>query len=188
MYNGWCLQDIRTATNNGGHCLFPNEITDATGATAKTVTLTAADFETLKGLWTAEGTADGDYDTPGVPNDKQGAVYYTELVTDGAVGTLEVGNDLTDPVRSAYELTEFHCADVTAGKMLCYKYQPLDDETSWTDGYPRFEKTMRVQTYLISGIGIKEDYAFSIGESILTGASMLVVAGSAVAALVTTLF
>ena len=47
---------------------------------------------------------------------------------------------------------------------------------------------MRVATYLISGIGIKEDYALSIGESILTGASMIVVAGSAMAALVTTLF
>ena len=109
-------------------------------------------------------------------------------MTNGNVGTVEVGNDLTDPVRSAYELTEFHCADVTAGKMLCYKYQPLDDETTWADGYPRFEKTMRVQTYLISGVGIKEDYALSIGESILTGASMLVVAGSAMAALVTTMF
>ena len=111
-------------------------------------------------------------------------------MTAGALGTVEVGNDKTDPVRSVYELTEVACGifDGTPKKMYCYKYQLLDDETSWSDGYPRFEKTMRVSTYLISGIGIKEDYALSIGESILTGASMLVVAGSAMAALVTTLF
>ena len=23
IFNGWCMQDIRTATNLGGHCLFP---------------------------------------------------------------------------------------------------------------------------------------------------------------------
>ena len=57
----------------------------------------------------------------------------------------------------------------------------------WSDGYPRFERTMRVQTYLISGIGIKEEYALSIGEIVLTGASLLM-AGTAIAIQMIALF
>ena len=59
IYNGWCLQDIRTATNNGGHCLFPNDVDDGTGATAATVRMEAADFAALKTMWTDQSVSDG---------------------------------------------------------------------------------------------------------------------------------
>ena len=152
--------------------------------------MTAADFEQVKTLWTDENVVDGTYDP--TPDDKQGAIYFNILVVTAKYGTVEVGNDKTDPVRSLEEFTAFKCGAVdqtppTAGKQLCYKYQLKDDETFWSDGYPRFERTMRVQTYLISGIGIKEDYALSIGETILTGASLLAV-GAAIATSMIALF
>ena len=46
---------------------------------------------------------------------------------------------------------------------------------------------MRVQTYLISSIGIKEEYALCQGEIVLQGASMLAL-GTAIAAAVVSLF
>lgn len=157
--------------------------------------MTAANFETLKTLWTDESTVDGSYDTgSGTIDDNQGLVYYTELVTDAAVGTEETGDDRTDPARSLDYFTRFICGatstdpdDADNELQECYKYQLADDETLWSDGYPRFEKTMRVQTYLISSIGIKEEYALCQGEIVLTGASMLAL-GTAIAATVVSLF
>ena len=42
---------------------------------------------------------------------------------------------------------------------------------------------MRVKTYLISSVGIKVDYAFMMGETILTGANMLALGTAAAATL-----
>ena len=156
--------------------------------------MTADDFEDLKTIWTTEGTADGQYDTgSGTVDDNQGIVYYNKL-TDGTIGTVEAGNDRTDPARTLDYFTRFICGatstdpdDADNELQECYKYQLADDETLWSDGYPRFEKTMRVQTYLISSIGIKEEYALCQGEIVLQGASMLAL-GTAIAATVVSLF
>ena len=63
VYNGWCMQDIRTATNLGGHCLFPDQGTNSDGSAAKTVSMTAANFDSLQTLWADQSVADGTYDT-----------------------------------------------------------------------------------------------------------------------------
>ena len=85
--------------------------------------------------------------------------------------------------RVAADASLISTSGANTGTQLCYKYQLKDDETLWTDGNPRFEKTMRVKTYLISSIGIKVDYAFMMGETILTGANMLALGTAAAATL-----
>jgi len=85
--------------------------------------------------------------------------------------------------RVAADASLISTSGANTGTQLCYKYQLQDDETLWTDGNPRFEKSMRVKTYLISSIGIKVDYAFMMGETILTGANMLALGTAAAATL-----
>lgn len=71
--NGFCIQDIRKNAGYGGHCVFPNQVAAADGSAAETFTLTAADFESLKNLWTSTSQADGNTSTPDL---EQGALYY----------------------------------------------------------------------------------------------------------------
>ena len=62
IFNGWCMQDIRVATNLGGHCLFPGQTTNTDGTGVKTVSMTAADFTSLQTLWADQSVTDGTYD------------------------------------------------------------------------------------------------------------------------------
>ena len=81
--------------------------------------MTAADFESLKTLWTDQSVTDGSYDS--TVDDEQGAIYFNQLVTNAAVGEIESGTDKTSASRSLIEFTSFKCGAVdqtppTAGK------------------------------------------------------------------------
>lgn len=74
----------------------------------------------------------------------------------------------------------------------CWKYQFKDDSYFWAlgeetpqvDGLPRFERTTRIDFYMISGLGFKEEYSLISGQTILLGSEILA-AGLALAACAT---
>lgn len=139
-----------------------------------------ADFTTLAGMWTASGAAE-DASTPNA-----GVLYYDDMVTNGSTGTKVVENLAADP-RQYTGVTGFKCLAVQAadgdGNVYqdCFKYQLKDDETVWSDGYPRFEKGGRVKTYLIASVAGLSTYGLLTGEVILGGSEMLTAALAIVA-------
>jgi len=100
--NGWCIQDARETTNYGGYCIFPYQQADATGATAHTVVMKAADFVLLKALWDDAGTPGTQ--SPGTS--VLGDIYKTNMVDATNVGTL-LAEDPTTPVRGMAPFSRF---------------------------------------------------------------------------------
>lgn len=140
-----------------------------------------ADFTTLEGMWTASGAAED----ASIPN--AGVLYYDDMVTNGSTGT-KVVEDLTADPRQYTGVTGFKCTAVQAAEAVtgnvyqdCFKYQLKDDETVWSDGYPRFEKGGRVKTYLIASVAGLSTYGLLQGEVILGGSEMLAAALAIVA-------
>ena len=113
------------------------------------------------------------------------------------MGTKESGNTPADPTRSLKYFTAFSCGAVDApGTDLqrCFKYQLKEDGAFWADdlteeqadGNPRFERASRVEYYMISEIGFKQEYSLIKGQIILTGSRCLA-AGLALAATVSSM-
>ena len=139
--------------------------------------MTNTNFDKLKTIWTDLSTADG---TPGTAGNEGEGVYYANMVTTPTtppLGTI-VAADKTDPVRGHAPFSRFTCTAVgvpAAEKQSCYKYQLRDFETEWSQGNVRFERSQRVNYYMINGRGWDEAYSLFQGQTILTGASTLAV-------------
>ena len=139
--------------------------------------MTNTNFDKLKTIWTDLNTSDG---SPGTSGNEGETVYYANMVTTPTtppLGTIVVA-DKTDPVRGHAPFSRFTCTAVgvpAAEKQSCYKYQLRDFETEWSQGNVRFERSQRVNYYMINGRGWDEAYSLFQGQTILTGASTLAV-------------
>ena len=183
--NGWCIQDARESTDLGGYCLFPYQGTAADGTSAKTVSMSNANFGKLVTLWTDESTADG---TPG--SSTAGNLFKTNLV-DGGGSTAQIGTlvteDKTAPVRGYAPFSRFTCTAVgidasEPAMQYCYKYQLRDFESEWTQGNVRFERSQKINFYLLNTRGWEAQYALFQAQTILLGGQTLAV-GLALAAI-----
>jgi len=99
------------------------------------------------------------------------------------IGTLVTESKTAAGGRGYAPFSRFTCGALTGNTQYCYKYQLRDFESSWSDGNVRFEKSQKVNSYLLNARGWEGQYALFKATTILQGGQALA-AGVAIAALI----